>query len=88
MSTAVSVLHEMPTSLGGKLPRVSEDSLINLAHDLRQPLSAIESIAYFLDLTIPPDQVQAHIYISHLQQAVLEASSLLSAAVRSSGPAG
>ena len=84
MSTAVSVLHEMPTSLGAPLPRVSEDSLINLAHELRQPLSAIESIAYYLELTIPPDQVQARIYVSRLQQIVMEASAILSTAVRDS----
>ena len=84
MSTAVSVLHEMPTSLGAQLPRVSADSLINLAHELRQPLSTIESIAYYLELTIPPDQVQARIYISRLQQIVMEASAILSAAVHDS----
>ena len=84
MSTAVSVLHEMPTSLGAQSLRVSEDSLINLVHDLRQPLSAIESIAYYLELTIPPDQVQARVYISRLQELVMEASTTLSAAVRDS----
>ncbi len=84
MSTAVSVLHEMPTSLGAQLPRVSEDSLINLAHELRQPLSTIESIAYYLELTLPPDQVQARIYVSRLQQIVMEASAILSSAVRDS----
>ena len=84
MSTAVSVLLEMPTSLGAQLPRVPEDSLINLAHDLRQPLSAIESIAYYLELTIPPDQVQIRVYVSRLQELVMEASTTLSAAVRDS----
>ena len=86
MSTAVSVLHEMPTSLGGQIPRVSEDSFINLVHDLRQPLSAIESIAYYLELTIPPDQVQTRVYVSRLQELVMEASTTLSAAVRDSRP--
>ena len=84
MSTAVSVLHEMPTSLGAQLPRVSEDALINLAHDLRQPLSTIEAIAYYLELTLPADQVQARNYVSRLQQVVMEASAILSSAVRDS----
>ena len=84
MSTAVSILHESPTSLGAQAPRVSEDSFINLAHELRQPLSTIESIAYYLELTIPPDQVQARIYVARLQQIVMEASAIVSAAVRDS----
>jgi signal transduction histidine kinase len=88
MSTAVSVLHQMPTSLGVPLPRVSEDCLINLAHDLRQPLSAIESIAYYLELAVPPDQVQAHLYIARLQQLVVEAGTTLSTAVRDLSPSG
>lgn len=84
MPTAVSILREMPTSLGTPLARVSDASMMNLAHDLRQPLSAIESIAYYLELTIPANQVQARIYIARLQQLVMEASTTLSAAVRES----
>ncbi len=32
-----------------------------LAHDLRQPLSTIESLAYFLEMTTPDDRVCRHL---------------------------
>lgn len=32
-----------------------------LAHELRQPLSTIESLAYFLEMTTPDDRVCRHL---------------------------
>ena len=78
-------------SFAGKMPGVisvtvpkamPEESFFNLVHDLRQPLSAIESIAFFLELTVPSDQVQARHYICRLQQLVAEASGRLCTAVK------
>jgi hypothetical protein len=85
MSTAVAVLPESPTSIGiSEVPPFSENSLYNLIHELRQPLSAMESIAYYLELTVPVEQVQLRRQISRLQQLVMEASMSLSEAVRES----
>jgi hypothetical protein len=82
MSMFQPVLQEMPTSLGAqKVSPVSQESFYNLIHDLRQPLSAIESIAYCLELTVPDEQVQARLYISRLHQLIADASSALSMAV-------
>ena len=53
-------------------------------HDLRQPLSAMESLAYCLELTIPPEHEQARRYITRLQQLVEEASSTIATAVSDS----
>jgi hypothetical protein len=83
--TSETVPQAMPTSLGAqKVWPVSQDSFYNLIHDLRQPLSAIASIAYCLELTVPVEQVQARLYISSLHQLVADASSALSRAARES----
>ena len=88
MSTFESVLQEMPTSLGAqKVSSVSQESFYNLIHDLRQPLSAMASIVYCLELTIPVENSQARLYISRLQQLVSEASFALAGAARESEPA-
>ena len=46
-------------------------------HDLRQPLSSIEAIAYYLEMTLPPEQMQARQYMRKLQQLVDEANEIL-----------
>ena len=56
----------------------SKDDLVrDLIHDLRQPLSSIEAIAYYLEMTLPPEQIQARLYMRRLQQLVAETSSVL-----------
>lgn len=86
MTMFSSVLQEMPTSLGAqRVSSVSQESLYNLVHALRQPLSAIESIAYCLELTVPDDQTQARLYISRLHQMIADASSAVSALAREAG---
>jgi hypothetical protein len=42
---------------GGLHPRSNDD----LAHALRQPLSTIESLAYYLELTTEDDQICRHL---------------------------
>ena len=85
MSTFQPVMPEMPTSLGAqKVLPVSQESFYNLIHALRQPLSAIDSIAYCLELTVPVEQAQARLYISRLHQLVVDATSALSRAARES----
>jgi nitrogen-specific signal transduction histidine kinase len=41
-----------------------------LIHELRQPLSSIEAIAYYLEMTLPPEQIEARLYMRRLQQLV------------------
>ena len=85
MSTIEPVCETRPFSndagAATMLPCMSDESFYNLVHDLRQPLSAIESIASYLELTVPPDQAQAHHYISRLHQLVADASGKISTAV-------
>ena len=62
-------------------PSQSVDVICNLAHDLRQPLSAIEAIAYYLAKTLPEDQMEARKYLIRLQELVETSSTILSDAV-------
>ena len=57
------------------------DAICNLAHDLRQPLSAIEAIAYYLEKTLPEDQREARQYLLRLQELVETSSTILTDAV-------
>ena len=84
MSTFQPVLQEMPTSVGAqRVSSASQEPLYTLIHDLRQPLSAIESIAYCLELMVPAEEAQARLYISRLHQLISEASFTLANAARS-----
>jgi phosphoglycerate-specific signal transduction histidine kinase len=51
--------------------------ICDLVHELRQPLSSVEAIAYFLEMTLPADQVQARQYMVRLQQLVEQAETIL-----------
>ena len=78
MSAAATVLTEVFPSLEVPLPVASPDErLRELVHELRQPLSSIEAIAYCLEMTLPAGQVQARLHMTHLQRLVEEANSIL-----------
>ncbi len=53
----------------------------HLAHELRQPLSTIESIAYYLDLILPPDAAKAREQVEKLQHLVEQSNWIVSNAV-------
>ena len=79
MSAATAVLVETPAYFEAPISKPSADEAIrNLVHDLRQPLSSIEAVAYYLEMTLPPDQLQARHYMRRLQQFVDQAESILS----------
>ena len=78
MSAAVAVLAENSHPLEAPLPAASPDErLRELVHELRQPLSSIEAIAYYLEMTLPAAQVQARMHMTHLQRLVEEANAIL-----------
>jgi hypothetical protein len=78
MSAAQAVLIETDPFLETMTPGSSSDELVrDLIHDLRQPLSSIEAIAYYLEMTLPPDLIQARLYMRRLQQLVDQTSSVL-----------
>jgi len=59
------------------LPPIAQETIRDLVHELRQPLSSIEAIAYCLEMTLPADQIQALPYLHRLQQLVVQAGSIL-----------
>jgi hypothetical protein len=64
------------------LVRIPEDSLssaviLQLANDLRQTVSSIDAIAYYLEMTLPAEQLQARQYMQRLQDLVDHTNSIL-----------
>lgn len=60
--------------------------LETLAHELRQPLSAIESIAYYLDLVLDRGDYRAREHAARLHVLVEQSSWLLSCVLELSNP--
>jgi nitrogen-specific signal transduction histidine kinase len=88
-AAAPAILVETPPRLVEALPRLeahipplpAEETVRDLVHELRQPLSSIEAIAYYLEMTLPPEQFLARQYMRRIQMLVDEASLALNAAV-------
>jgi signal transduction histidine kinase len=75
--SAAAVLIESPTYVETTSMPARDEAVRDFIHDLRQPLSSIEAIAYFLEMTLPAEQLQARQYMRRLQQLVDEANSIL-----------
>ncbi len=85
MSAAYIALSEIPPRIEPELFDSSQDAVLReLAHALRQPLGAIEAIAYFLNMTLPPGQPETSRHLLRLQELVQESNSILCAALRDS----
>ncbi len=56
--------------------------LQSIAHELRQPLSAIESIAYYLNLALPRDSRPARKQAKRLRQLVEQSNWILTSALQ------
>ena len=54
-----------------------DETVRELIHELRQPLSSIEAIAYYLEMTLPAGQSQARHYMHRLQQLVERSNEIL-----------
>ena len=76
MSAAAPVLIETSPYFEAT-PAPAQESVRDFIHDLRQPLSSIEAIAYYLEMTLPAEQQQARQYMRRLQQLVEEANTIL-----------
>ena len=79
--SAAAVLIESPTYLEATSTPMRDEAVRDFIHDLRQPLSSIEAIAYYLEMTLPAEQLQARQYMRRLQELVDEANSILHHAV-------
>jgi signal transduction histidine kinase len=54
----------------------SREQFDDLAHELRQPLSVIDSLAYYLELTVDDEKARGH--LRQIQAKVLQANRILS----------
>lgn len=80
-SAAAPAPLESPTPTS-QSPRYEATPVVrHLAHELRQPLSTIESIAYYLDIVLPRDDRRPRKQVEKLQQVVQQANWILSDAV-------
>jgi len=61
---------------------VAAVALETIAHELRQPLSAMESIAYYLSLVLPRDGGPAREQAARLQQLVEQSNWILTSALQ------
>lgn len=77
MSATQAVLIQAPAFLEHTRPSSADDAVRELVHDLRQPLSSIEAIAYYLEMTLPAEQYEARQYMRRIQQLVDQTCSSL-----------
>jgi nitrogen-specific signal transduction histidine kinase len=61
----------------------ADASLGKLAHELRQPLSNIEAIAYYLSMILPPGDEKVQTHLVRIRELVEQSNSILSAALAS-----
>ena len=61
------------------------DVLGTVAHDLRQPLSNIEAIAYYLSMILPPGDAKIQAHLARIRELVQESNEILSSSVRAAG---
>jgi signal transduction histidine kinase len=64
----------------------SADVLRLIAHELRQPLSTIEAIAYYLTLVVPHDDPKVHEQLVRLQQLVEQSNWILTSGLHLADP--
>ena len=57
----------------------TDEILGTLAHDLRQPLSNIEAIAYYLGMILPPGDQNIQAQLARIRELVEQSNSILSA---------
>jgi len=59
----------------------NDAALGTLAHELRQPLSNIEAIAYYLSMILPPDDAKIQPQLARIRELVEQSNLILSTAL-------
>lgn len=62
------------------------EMMSRVAHELRQPLSSIESIAYYLTLVLPKSEARVQEQLSRIQELIAQSHWVLSSGLRLSHP--
>jgi signal transduction histidine kinase len=77
-AVASAILVEPPAYLETSAPcPAATEAIRDLVHELRQPLSSIEAIAYYLEMTLPPDQLHARQHLLRMQELVQRTEAIL-----------
>lgn len=63
------------TTKGGQIAGATPAALDDLIHELRQPLSSIDCLAYFLEITSSDEKVREH--LQRIQAMVCRAHTIL-----------
>jgi nitrogen-specific signal transduction histidine kinase len=64
----------------------TDEILSRLAHELRQPLSNIEAVAYYLSMILPPGDKNIQAQLARIRELVEQSSLILSAALSLAPP--
>ena len=59
---------------------VQADALATVVHDVRQPLSSIETIAFYLSMVLPPGDAKIQAQLVRIRELVQESNEILSRA--------
>jgi hypothetical protein len=68
------------------MPKSNEDLLNEVAHELRQPLSTMEAIAYYLELALPQADPRVLEQVNRLRQLVAQSGWILNDALALARP--
>ncbi len=69
------------SSLATQTDRTTDEVLGTLAHELRQPLSNIEAIAYYLSMILPRDDAKIQTQLARIRELVEQSNLILSDAL-------
>lgn len=81
MTPAFAVSHRIDTLVDPAPVRDAAQVVRHLAHELRQPLSTLESLAYYLDIVLPVTDIKARQQVEKIQQLVQQANWIVDDAV-------
>ncbi len=73
-------------ALGVDSPAGDESALADVAHELRQPLSAIEALASFLEIILPANEARAREHLQEIRLQVTTADLILTNRIASDAP--
>lgn len=81
MTPALAISHRIETLEEPAATRDAAQVVRHLAHELRQPLSTLESLAYYLDIVLPITDIKARQQVEKIQQLVQQANWIVDDAV-------
>lgn len=81
----MSSLAAVQCNAPGEVVSAPAEILMDVAHELRQPLSNIETIAYYLSMVLPPGDKKIQAQLGRIRELVQQSSWILSSGVNLAG---